>query len=921
MNLNPKTTTHNLVDKKEISRMKKDKNIKLMDKIIGIEKVIDNYIIRSRYGYSIILKISTTDTTLLSEDEMEQFENLLISFSFGLNFPIKYARSNKKQNFKNYKEFVNQFSEDVDRNDFIKGYKEQIYKELDQMERGYNSTTKSNYIYVFTPHEAIEERTLKELQDKVNYVIRALKDVNVRLDLLEGAEIIEFFHQQFNKGTRLYLDKLVEQGVFNELLGPLGIKDKVEKLEHSIIKRELNQMISRGEIDGVIGTYSSNDLIEVELVPGEDYKRIESENKKLEELKGKDKKKYEKELIKNDKKRSQKKEVKQEETSKDILEAGRLKIYDIIKPNIFEETKDYIKFGTKNFVRLLVVHTLPQSINVNTLNSMCSLEDMEMITILKKIPEGSLSKSLKSRHSKIQANIDMEYKQTGAIDYEKEEAAANIDDMRRLIETNSDKLFNTQTIIKIWADNLKELENKTKIFMDKCASNAIEIRVLFYDQRDALMTTLPFNSFEFGEDKRNITTGGACCLVPNGCTDLEHPEGKYLGRNDNTNAAIIFDNFLCQKPYIKGYELYSNPNYYICGKMGSGKSTAMKVLMGRGSLIGEWHAVFDMENEYLSTCKHFGGIYLNLKSSTHIGINPLEISEEEDDNGNKVVPIADRVQDVINLINNFVAYYDERKLTATEISGIQESILKIYSDKGITEDPSSLYDQNGKKKTLPILSDLREAIRERGILLQQQSVEVGNNLIKIAETMGVITGKGVMNMFDCQTSEEITNFRKNKMVVFCLKELDETTKSYAMTTILNWLWGLYSDWRYKGIQKNVWIDEGWVLAKHESSLALIENFSRRGRKYWISLIISTQAISEFLNSRAGDAIIKLCSTKLLFRQDASLSHQIGELFDLPIEIQKCMPAFAKGQCVMVTDTGNLIANVDLFECEKVFATT
>ncbi|MEG0296737.1 MAG: ATP-binding protein [Clostridium sp.] len=876
-NFNKKTSTAKLKVKNEKKQLENNKEIKLMNSIIGIEKIINNTVIKSKYGYSVILQISTSDVSLLSEDDIASFESTLVGYSFGLNSPIKYFRSNKRQNYSAYREFINERMNENTHSSYLEHYKEQLFEEFKRIEGMPYNDAKYNYIFIYTPPNQVEERALKDLTDKVKYVVGSLCDTNFRLEPVRGLDLIKFMHSFFNKGIDLNIERLLDSDIFSTYCEGLGILVNDE----SILENRL------------------------ELLTEEDYQRIVNE---IEE-----EKKVENEIqSKKSKKKPKQSKVKQNKDEENLLELGRLKIYDVIKPNIFEEKPDYLRLGLNKYCRMLSIQSLPSSMNITTINNICHVEDMEVLSTLKKLDERSLSNELKKKFSTLMSNINIEYKNTGTIDYDKKEAASNIDQLRQLIETNSDKLFHTQNLIKIWADDLKTLEDRTNQIVDTCAKRGIIIRVLFYDQKDAFMTTLPFNTSTFQADKRNVTTGGAACLVPTGCTHLAHKEGKHVGTNMETNSSIVLDNFLCQKK-TKESELFSNPNMYVCGKPGSGKSTFMKVFMGRGTLIGEWNAIFDMENEYLNLSKKFGGTYLNIKSGRKTGINPLELSVAEDENGRKTVPLFEKVVEVTNLLNNFVVKYREKGLNGTEITGIQDAVKNIYTAKGIDLNPESLFieDEDGKlvKKKLPILNDLR---------LEMEKFEY---LAEISEMMKLITGDGIMAMFDCETSEEILNFADRKLVVFCLKELDEFTKFFAMTTILSWLWGLFSDWKYKGIQKNVWIDEGWKFAQHEASLQLLEDFSRRGRKYWTSLIVSTQMIEEFLRTPAGKAIINLCSTKVIFKQDASLAKEITKFFGLPSHSIKRIPSFSKGQCILVTEVGNLLTQVDLFDCEKEFAET
>ncbi len=179
----------------------------------------------------------------------------------------------------------------------------------------------------------------------------------------------------------------------------------------------------------------------------------------------------------------------------------------------------------------------------------------------------------------------------------------------------------------------------------------------------------------------------------------------------------------------------------------------------------------------------------------------------------------------------------------------------------------------------------------------------------------------MMNLFDCETDEAIAKLLSTRFVVFSLRDLDDLSKTYAMTTILNWLWAMFSAKEMKNIQKNIGLDEGHRLAKHKQSLELLEEFARSGRKFLISLVISSQSIQEFSSTIEGRAILDFCSFKYIFRQDARLSNEIAEYFGLSDSAKKSLPNFQKGQCIISTELGNIMAQVDLFEKEKEFATT
>ena len=528
-----------------------------------------------------------------------------------------------------------------------------------------------------------------------------------------------------------------------------------------------------------------------------------------------------------------------------------------------------------------------------------------------------MSKVLRNESNKIISNIHLKEKQTGALEHAQRKMAANIEGLIEAIETNSDKLFSAQIIIKLWSNNLIELENMTKTVKENFEKTAMNLRVLFKDQKNAFMTTLPTPVIAYKESKKNFTAGAASCLIPNGCTHLRHSEGRFIGRSLITNFPIILDHFICQKPDQPESEMYSNSNVYIVGKSGSGKSSFLKLQIARSLLIGDVHVIFDPHGEYKKMIDKLGGKYVYLRNGIKTGINPLEIKVIIDDiTKEKTVPVNEKIAEITALINNFIATYrkDNVGLVGAEITTVTEAVRAIYEERGITSNPESLFEinDNGEKvkKNLPTLSDLKLELERNK-----------EKLPEVAEMMKIITGDGIMSLFDCQTDEEIAHMLDTRLVCFSLKELDDVTKTYAMTTLLNWLWAMFSAWELAGIQKNIDIDEGWLLSKHKQSLEILENYSRSGRKYMISLTIASQSIQEFLGTPEGKAILDACSFKYIFRQDAKLSNEIGEYFGLSDSAKNKLPNFQKGQCIIATEIGNLMAQVDLFDSEKDFATT
>lgn len=895
MEFNSKTSTHKLATKKDAKKVQKTAIHKKMNEIIGFQEFLDieekgrkvTAVLKCTSGYSMIIRVSSSDPHLLSEDDLFAFETTALSFTYALDFPLKYKRSSRKQNFKRYIEFINTISKNVKCSEYVEEYKNYLIDELKMMEKQTGSNIKLNYIVVFSndPNEAVAK---KELLDRANYIMRNLQDANFRTSVVANFDLLEYLYRTFHKELDIDLEKFIEQDAF------------------SVVTKKIDEF---GKPFKVTDEFLRNAMLAIE---GE----AKAELQKREQLKEKSPKEYKKYMAKQRKL----KEIEEKKHKKSVEEYNLTQtgFIEILKPDIFVEEADYIRLGSNSYLRCLVVNTLPSSLNITTLNNLNTLENMELHVDLIKLNDARMSKTLRAESNKVISNIYLKEKETGTREHAQRKLVSNMEAIIESIETNADKLFSCQVLVVLYSDDLADLEDKTKTIKENFANLGMDLRVMFYDQKIGFMNTLPTPFMKYKNNMKNITAGGASCLLPSGCTHLRHPEGRFIGRSLLTNYPVILDPFICQKPHLPESEMYSNPNVYVCGKPGSGKSSFLKTQISRSSFLGDLFVVLDPHNEYREEAKILGGKYIYLKNGIKTGINPLEIkSIIDDETGEEIVPINEKVATITAMINNFIATYRAGNgLKGIEISTVSEAIKSIYEKKGITTNPESLFTiKDGIKidRPRPILNDLRIELELRGKEVSE--------IIEIADMLKLITGDGMMNLFDCETDEAIAKLLSTRFVVFSLRDLDDLTKTYAMTTILNWLWAMFSAKEMKNIQKNIGVDEGYRFAKHKQSLELLEEFARSCRKFLISLVISSQSIQEFSSTIEGRAILDFCSFKYIFRQDARLSNEIAEYFGLSDSAKKSLPNFQKGQCIISTELGNIMVQVDLFEKEKEFATT
>ena len=136
----------------------------------------------------------------------------------------------------------------------------------------------------------------------------------------------------------------------------------------------------------------------------------------------------------------------------------------------------------------------------------------------------------------------------------------------------------------------------------------------------------------------------------------------------------------------------NNSNITVIGQAGTGKTFFVSLLTMRSALRGIRTVIIDPEGEYRKLTDALGGSHIYLAPDSKESINPFDIEEadvlDEDGfpTGVKTVEINDKASDVLNLIAVMAG-----GLNGGQRSTVSQLIQNLYYDRGINEDPKSLY--------------------------------------------------------------------------------------------------------------------------------------------------------------------------------------------------------------------------------------
>lgn len=245
-------------------------------------------------------------------------------------------------------------------------------------------------------------------------------------------------------------------------------------------------------------------------------------------------------------------------------------IMDLLLPDELQEKKDYLTLGYNKYSRIFVMTVYPEQTWVSWLDDLFSIGN---INISVKV-EPSLNSNVIMQLTKKLVQTQSEYatysKQGNILHLpELEKQIVDLEDLRMLIQTNQDKLFYATIFITLNAENLQELNEKTKMLESELNKKTAMIRTLTFKQLEGLKTMLPLGDTPIPNYERNFVAGGVATLIPISNPNLSHDKGIFIGRNMFTNAPIYVDTFI-------GPPSLPNPHVFICGTSGRWKISSLK---------------------------------------------------------------------------------------------------------------------------------------------------------------------------------------------------------------------------------------------------------------------------------------------------------------------------------------------------------
>ena len=348
---------------------------------------------------------------------------------------------------------------------------------------------------------------------------------------------------------------------------------------------------------------------------------------------------------------------------------------------------------------------------------------------------------------------------------------------------------------------------------------------------------------------------------------------------------------------------YKNANMCVFGTSGAGKSFYIKLLILRYRLLGIEQFVIDPEREYNKIAENLDGTLIKFGPNSNNFVNIFDITEDsiEDGQGYLISKLL-KLRGFLNLIFN--------DLNEEKMSILEEKIIHIYNQKGITFDDMSLYnkvkDENNIQfktaKDMPILEDLYNILDDEK-----------EKTLKLKLYPFVF---GALSFMNHHTNVNIDN----KLIIADIYDLGEENIKYGMYIFIEIFWNRIK--KNRNVNKAIYLDEIWRLIGVTSSgfvASFIYKIFKTIRKFGGSAVAITQDVSDLFSLNDGvygKAILNNCSIKSFFSLEEENIIVLEKYANISEKERIEIKSLKRGESLMFIGDDHILAKVEASDFEK-----
>lgn len=541
----------------------------------------------------------------------------------------------------------------------------------------------------------------------------------------------------------------------------------------------------------------------------------------------------------------------------EVLKDSGASSKDFIAPSSFWfKAKDYF-LVEDTYYRCMFINNLPASMQDEFLFNLTDCDFPVIFNMsIQPMAQDKALRLVKKQLTGMEANkIEAEKKAVRAgyspetINHDLRHSLAQGEELLDNLTNGNQKLFFVSLLLMTSAKTLEDLNENTKILMNKARAATCQLQTFDNQQRDAFKVTLPMgvtpNHKLYVE--RALTTNATAIFMPFASQELFQLGGKYYGLNQVTGNLV-----LCDRTKFK------TPSGFILGSSGSGKSFACKREM-LNVLLGDNKTgllVIDPEGEYISLAKAFGGTVLTLSASSDCYINPMDmdINYGLDDNDDpETTPIARKKEKALQKKTEYLMSIIQSMISDSNNRSIVTPQQKSIIGRAIKQTYYEYMEQNFDPKFIPTLVDLQNELDKEKMSSEDARL--------VADAVDYYS-RGAMNLFSHKSNLDFNN----RFVVFSIRDLGKELQQISLLIVLDFIWNRMIANSQSKIRTYCYIDEIHVLFKNPFSESYIQQLYKRGRKYGLVITGITQDCEELLRSDMARGMISNSDFVLMLNQ-------------------------------------------------------
>ena len=518
---------------------------------------------------------------------------------------------------------------------------------------------------------------------------------------------------------------------------------------------------------------------------------------------------------------------------------------DYICPDSMEFEKDYLKIGDR-YARVLFLREYASFIEDDMVAELTDLNRNLMMSIdVIPIPTDEAVREAESRLLGVETNItNWQRKQnqnnnfSAAVPYDMEQQRKEMKEFLDDLTTRDQRMMFAVITFVHTADTKAQLDQDTEALLTVARKHLCQFGVLKFQQLDGLNTVMPFGIRKI-DTFRTLTTESLAVFIPFRVQDIYHENGIYYGQNVISKNMIIAD----RRQLLNG-------NAFILGVSGGGKSFAAK-----GEIINQILAsdadviIIDPEREYSALVKALGGEIINISATSKSHINAMDMNKEYGDGANPVI-----------LKSEFIMSLCEQLIGGESLGAKQKSIIDRC-----TASVYRAYQQSGYTGTVPTLRDFREE------LLRQDEPEAR----EIALAIELFTN-GSLNTFAKPTNVDTDN----RLICYDILDLGKQLMPIGMLVVLDSILNRITQNRAKGKNTYIFIDEIYLLFRHEYSANFLFTLWKRVRKYGAYATGITQNVDDLLQSHTARTMLANSEFIIMLSQASTDRMRLAELLNI-----------------------------------------